>query len=199
MTTARTRPPSDRPTTPTGAGGTSRTADQPSPDVASSDGSAQAVPWLSAGQLRAWIGLISVAELLPARLDSQLQRDADLTHFDYQVLAMLSEAPGRVLRMTALAQRTSATLPRLSHVVKRLETRGFVERMPCPQDARATNAHLTDRGWQRLVETAPGHVRTARALVIDALTDEQIDQLETITAALLTRLDPEDRLLRRGH
>ena len=158
-----------------------------------------AVPWLSADQLRAWIGLISVAELLPARLDSQLQRDADLTHFDYQVLAMLSEAPGRTLRMTGLAQRTSATLPRLSHVVKRLEVRGFGERTPCPEDARATNAHLTDHGWATLVETAPGHVRTARELVIDALTDEQVAQLETITSALLTRLDPEDRLLRRGH
>ena len=159
----------------------------------------QDVPWLTADQLRAWIGLIAVTELLPARLDSQLQRDADLTHFDYQVLAMLSEVPGRTLRMTGLAQRTSATLPRLSHVVKRLEARGFVERLPCPEDARATNAHLTDHGWQMLVATAPGHVRTARALVVDALTGEQIEQLETITAALLGRLDPEDRLLRRGH
>lgn len=155
------------------------------------------VPWLSADQLRAWIGLISVAELLPARLDSQLQRDAELTHFDYQVLAMLSEVPDRTLRMTGLAQRTSATLPRLSHVVKRLEVRGLVERMPCPGDARATNAHLTDLGWRTLVQTAPGHVRTARALVIDALTAEQVTQLEAITSALLTRLDPEDRLLRR--
>ena len=168
-------------------------------DEPTRDASGQDVPWLTADQLRAWIGLISVAELLPARLDSQLQRDADLTHFDYQVLAMLSEAPARTLRMTGLAQRTSATLPRLSHVVKRLEARGFVERMPCPEDARATNAHLTDHGWQTLVETAPGHVRTARALVIDALTDEQIEQLETITAALLTRLEPEDRLLRHSH
>ena len=159
---------------------------------------AQDVEWLTPDQLRAWIGLISVAELLPARLDSQLQRDADLTHFDYQVLAMLSEAPERTLRMTALAQRTSATLPRLSHVVKRLEARDLVERTPCPQDARATNAHLTDHGWDTLVRTAPGHVRTARALVIDALTEQQVAQLEAIISALLARLDPEDRLLRRG-
>lgn len=166
-------------------------------DVAAS-ADQQDVPWLTPDQLRAWVGLISVAELLPARLDSQLQRDADLTHFDYQVLAMLSEAPERTLRMTGLAQRTSATLPRLSHVVKRLEVRGLVERLPCPGDARATNAHLTDLGWDTLVRTAPGHVRTARELVIDVLTDEQVAQLEAITSALLTRLDPEDRLLRRS-
>lgn len=156
------------------------------------------VRWLTADQLRAWVGLLAVAELLPAALDSQLRRDAGLTHFDYQVLAMLSEAPGRSLRMTTLALRTSATLPRLSHVVERLEARGFVVRTPDPDDARATRAHLSDQGWDTLVAAAPGHVATARALVIDALTDEQVAQLEGITGALLSRLDPEDRLARRG-
>ena len=103
------------------------------------------VRWLTPEQLRAWVGLRSVAELLPAALDSQLRRDARLTHFDYQVLAMLSEAPGRTLRMTSLAQRTSATLPRLSHVVERLEARGLVARAPSTDDARAT-ASLPSRG-----------------------------------------------------
>jgi DNA-binding MarR family transcriptional regulator len=154
--------------------------------------------WLTADQLRAWIGLISVAELLPAQLDHQLQRDSTLTHFDYQVLAMLSEAPGRTLRMSTLALRTSATLPRLSHVAKRLESRGLIARSSDPGDARTTNTTLTEHGWAVLVEAAPGHVRTARELVIDALSDEQVAQLEAITQALLARLDPEDRLARRG-
>lgn len=151
-------------------------------------------PWLSPGELRAWLGLVAVAELLPAQLDSQLQRDAHLTHFEYQVLAMLSEAPEHVLRMSALAQRTNATLPRLSHVVKRLEDRGLVERAPCADDRRATNAHLTPAGWDLVVATAPGHVRTARELVVDALTPAQVAELETITRAMLGRLDPEGRL-----
>ena len=101
-------------------------------------------------------------------LDSQLRRDADLTHFEYFVLAMLSEAPDRTLRMTALAQRTNATLPRLSHVVRRLEDRGLVERFPCPEDGRATNARLTEAGWDAVVAAAPGHVDTVRHHVIDA-------------------------------
>ena len=78
-----------------------------------------------------------------------------LSHFDYQVLAMLSEAPERTLRMTALASLTNATLPRLSHVVGRLEGRGLVERRPCAEDRRATNASLTAEGWSKVVETAP--------------------------------------------
>jgi len=150
--------------------------------------------WLTDDELAAWIRLVGVVELLPGVLDAQLRRDAGLTHFEYYVLAMLSESPQRTLRMTALAARTNATLPRLSHVVRRLEERGLVERSACPQDARATNAHLTEAGWRTLRDTAPGHVATVRQHVIDALTPEQVGQLGEIAEAILGRLDPNGAL-----
>jgi DNA-binding MarR family transcriptional regulator len=150
--------------------------------------------WLDDEEIVAWVRLAAVLELLPAALDSQLRRDADLTHFEYFVLAMLSEAPERTLRMTALAARTNATLPRLSHVIRRLEQRDLVARFPCPEDRRATNARLTETGWAKVVATAPGHVETVRAYVIDALTGEQVAQLSAITEAMLARLDPTGAL-----
>src|SRR5690349_17900893 len=139
--------------------------------------------------MAAWVRLAAVLELLPAALDAQLRRDAQLTHFDYYVLAMLSEAPDHTLRMTALADRTAATLARLSHVVQRLEQRGLLERFPCPDDRRATNARLTEAGWQKVRDSAPGHTATVRDTVIDALTDEQVTQLAAISDAILHRLD----------
>jgi DNA-binding MarR family transcriptional regulator len=147
--------------------------------------------WLDEDQQAAWVRLIAMVELLPGVLDTQLRRDADLTHYEYFLLAMLSEAPERTLRMTALARRTNATLPRLSHVVRRLEERGLVERFPCPEDGRATNARLTEPGWAKVVETAPGHVATVRDHVIDALTPAQAKQLTAIAGAILERLDPD--------
>jgi DNA-binding MarR family transcriptional regulator len=117
-----------------------------------------------------------------------------LTHFEYFVLAMLSEAPDRTLRMTGLAQLTNATLPRLSHVARRLEDRGLVERFPCPEDGRATNARLTGAGWEAVVAAAPGHVATVRHLLVDVLTSEQLEQLRDIAGELLTRLDPQGRM-----
>ena len=147
--------------------------------------------WLDDEQQAAWVRLIAMVELLPGVLDTQLRRDADLTHFEYFLLAMLSEAPERTLRMTALAVRTNATLPRLSHVVRRLEDRGLVERFPCPEDGRATNARLTESGWAKVVETAPGHVATVRENVIDALTPKQVAQLAEIAGAILERIDPD--------
>ena len=149
------------------------------------------VKWLDDDELTAWVRLVGVVELLPGVLDTQLRRDAGLSHFEYFVLAMLSESPQRTLRMTALAARTNATLPRLSHVVRRLEDRGLVERSACPQDARATNARLTEAGWRKLRDTAPGHVATVRQHVIDALTPEQVEQLSDIAGAILDRLDPD--------
>ena len=152
------------------------------------------VGWLEPREHAAWVRLVAVLELLPALLDQQLRRDSGLTHFDYVVVSQLSEAPDRTLRMTALAQRTNATLPRLSHVVKRLEERGLVERTPCPEDRRATNARLTDDGLAEVVAAAPGHVRAVREHVIDALSAEQVGQLVEIADALLRRLDPEGRM-----
>jgi len=150
--------------------------------------------WLDDEQLDAWVKLVAVVELLPGVLDSQLRRDSGLTHFEYFVLAMLSEAGDRTLRMTTLAQRTNATLPRLSHVVRRLEDRDLVVRSPCPEDGRATNAQLTQAGMTEVVAAAPGHVANVRHHVIDALTPSQLQQLRGIADALLTRLDPEGRM-----
>ncbi len=150
--------------------------------------------WLSDEEVATWVRLVALTELLPGALDTQLRRDSELSHFEYLVLAMLSEAPARTLQMSALAQRTNATLPRLSHVVRRLEDRGFVERRACPGDGRATNALLTDAGWDKIVASAPSHVEHVRHVVFDALTPEQVTQLDEITAAVLTHLDPESRM-----
>jgi DNA-binding MarR family transcriptional regulator len=151
--------------------------------------------WLTADERAAWVRFTAVLELLPAALDLQLGTDEQLTHFDYFTLAMLSESPGHVLRTSALAARTNATLPRLSRVVARLESAGFVDRTPCADDRRATNVTLTEAGWQKVVAAAPGHVEAVRRFVIDALTPKQVAQLSEISAALLSRLDPDGRML----
>ena len=153
-----------------------------------------AVQGLNQAQMHAWLRFVAVVELVPGLLDSQLQRDSALSHFEYYVLAMLSEAPDQTLRMTGLSSMTNSSLPRLSHVVRRLEDRGLVRRTPCPSDRRATNASLTEEGWAVVQAGAPGHVRTVRENVIDPLTDEQIAQLDAISNQLLLKLDPTNRL-----
>jgi DNA-binding MarR family transcriptional regulator len=151
--------------------------------------------WLTAAERAAWLRFVAVLQLLPAALDGQLNRDEQLTHFEYFCLAMLSEAPQRTLRMTDLAARTNATLPRLSRVIAGLESAGMVERVPCPGDRRATNAVLTDAGWNKIVRAAPGHVAAVREFVIDALTPAQLTQLGRLSERMLARLDPDGKVV----
>ncbi|HEY8821509.1 MAG TPA: MarR family transcriptional regulator [Dermatophilaceae bacterium] len=136
--------------------------------------------WLNAEEMDAWLQIVGIMIKLPAALDVQLRRDAGLTHFEYQVLAGLSEAPNRTLRMSTLAMFANASLSRLSHVVDRLENKGWVFRQPCPEDGRYTNAILTDDGYRKIVASAPGHVEAVRELVIDRLTKAQLRALSSI-------------------
>lgn len=149
--------------------------------------------WLAADERAAWLALIGVTLLLPSALDAQLQRDRGLTHFDYLVLAMLSESPDRTLTMSRLAAQASSSLSRLSHVVAKLEKRGWIERRPSSVDGRTTIAVLTEDGMAAIVAAAPTHVDTVRALVFDALAPAEVGQLAAIGTKLLARLDPQQR------
>ncbi|MGC5166827.1 MarR family winged helix-turn-helix transcriptional regulator [Luteimicrobium sp. DT211] len=149
--------------------------------------------WLTADQMRSWLRLQAVVELLPGILDQQLQHDAQLTHYEYLTLAMLSESEDRSLPMSALARRTNATLPRLSHVVRRLEERGYVRRSPAPDDGRVTVAALTEAGWEKVVASAPGHARNVLEHVYDQLDDADVADLVRVLGKIVRGIDPADR------
>ncbi|MDT7614645.1 MAG: hypothetical protein QOF00_2092 [Pseudonocardiales bacterium] len=148
--------------------------------------------WLTPDELDAWLSYVAMSTLLESALDRQLQRDSGMPHAYYQILAMLSEVPGRTLRMSDLAAVTQSSQSRLSHAVSRLERNGWVQRMPCPDDRRSTLAHLTEAGFAALATAAPGHVRTVREHLFDRLTCEQVGQLRAILRAVLTGLSDDE-------
>src|SRR5690625_3598342 len=124
--------------------------------------------WLSAEERNAWLALTGLLVRLPGALDNQLERDSQLSFFEYMVLAMLAEQEDQTLRMSALAELTNGSLSRLSHVVRRLEKQGLVVRETCQEDRRATNAILTATGRGRGEAAAPGTCRRPRALGVAA-------------------------------
>ncbi|WP_404286625.1 MarR family winged helix-turn-helix transcriptional regulator [Glutamicibacter arilaitensis] len=153
------------------------------------------VIWLSAEERKAWLGLNTLMSLLPAALDSDLQGLEGITLFDYHMLAMLSETPDRELTMTELAARTSASLSRLSHVVKKLEKRGWMIRAQSAGDARVKIASLTKEGWEAVVKMAPHHVNTVRALLLETLDDKDIKDLARISHKVVKVLDADHWVL----
>lgn len=154
------------------------------------DGHPESPRWLSAAELEHWERFVAVLELLPAAIDAQLKRDADLTHFEYYVLHMLAESSDGALQLKHLAARTNSSLARLSRVVSGLEARRAVTRRRHECDARASDALITEEGRKLLVSTAPKHVAFVRKTIVDALTPEQFAALGTMSEQLLEHLDP---------
>jgi len=144
--------------------------------------------WLDDHEQAVWRAFLAASSLLTDQLDRELQRDAGMPHTYYEILVVLSESPGHVLRMSELADRCLSSRSRLSHAVTRLEEAGWVERRSCPSDRRGAFAVLTDQGMAALEAAAPGHVQSVRCHLFDALTPQQIDQLGEISAAIRDRL-----------
>ena len=150
---------------------------------------ATAPRWLTPAQLGAWQALTLMLARLPTALEAQLQRDSQLSYIEYYALAALSERPDRTMRMSELAVLTNAELSRLSHLITRLQKRGYVRREPDPDDGRYTNAVLTDAGYDLVVAAAPGHVAAVRELVIDALDDTALKALQVSAERIIARID----------
>jgi DNA-binding MarR family transcriptional regulator len=150
--------------------------------------------WLDATELAAWMPFSAMLMNLLSALDSQVQRDAKLSLFGYLVLAGLSDAPDRTLPMSDLAVLANGSLSRLSHAVAKLERQGWVIRRPAADNGRITVATLTDAGYDKIADSAPGHVETVRDLVLDKIT---VDQLRSLGEASRSILDLECR--DRGH
>jgi DNA-binding MarR family transcriptional regulator len=146
--------------------------------------------WLSAEEQQTWLAVVAMVTWLPDAVDAQLQRDAGVSHFEYQVMAMLSMSPQRTRRMSEVAALANGSLTRLSRTVDRLERRGWVHRRPDPEDGRSTLAVLTDEGWDKVVATAPGHAAEVRRLVLDPLTRAQVRQLRDIADRIATVAHP---------
>lgn len=152
---------------------------------------AVSLPRMTPEQSRAWLALISTAELLPAALDAQLQRDADLTHYEFILLSTLQR--GGAMRLSDLAAATNATLPRASKVVSRLQQRELLERAENTTDRRSVLLKLSRQGRRRLVLATPDHFATAHRLVLDRLSPAQLDALADALEPVVQALDPQQR------
>jgi DNA-binding MarR family transcriptional regulator len=151
--------------------------------------SSDAVRWLTDEEQAAWRAIATLLVKLPWALECQLQRDAELSFVEYHALARLSEGPNHTVRMSELAMLTHASLSRLSHLMKRLESRGLVRREPDPEDGRFTNASLTKAGYAKLVASAPAHVANVREKVIDVFSSAELQQLHEASERLVANIE----------
>jgi DNA-binding MarR family transcriptional regulator len=129
---------------------------------------ATAPKWLTPNEMVAWRRYIIASRQLLGALDADL-KEHDLTLPDYEILALLSDAPDRQMRMSELAKIALLSRSRLSHRMKVMEKAGWLKREPCPVDKRGYFAVMTPKGWKAIVSAAPDHVESVRTRFIDHL------------------------------
>jgi len=135
--------------------------------------------WLNPRELKAWRSYIIASRRLLEALDADLENH-DLSMADYEVLAQLSDAPDRRLRMSELAEIAMLSKSRLSHRMKVMEKAGWVRRELCTEDKRGSFAVMTERGWRAIVKAAPDHVASVRNRFVDNLTIKDQEELAKI-------------------
>ena len=111
-------------------------------------------------QLRAYFALMDVAGLLRHKVEQQLRAAADLTYVQFKVLARLGlDSPTGSLRMTELADEVVYSRSGLTYQAGQMETAGWVERAPSPDDDRGVTA---DDHRRRPRAACPSAARTHR-------------------------------------
>jgi DNA-binding MarR family transcriptional regulator len=130
--------------------------------------------WLTPTEMAAWRRYIVASRRLLEALDTDLDQH-DLSMADYEILAQLSDAPDRRMRMAELAEIAMLSRSRLSHRMKVMENAGWVRREACPDDKRGFFAVMTPKGWKAIVTAAPDHVASVRSRFVDKLS--KADQL----------------------
>lgn len=135
---------------------------------------------LSDDELAAWKGMLRTHADLVALLDAELRSEHDLPLTSYEVLMILSDAPGGKLRMGDVANEILLSRSGLTRLVDRLEQQGFSGREPCPDDARGMFAVITPAG-RRLVKAARAtHLAGVRRHFLSRLEPRQLDSLAEV-------------------
>ena len=144
-------------------------------------------------QQRAWLAYMRVNLQLTYEMNHQLLADSELSLADYHVLSKLRQAPGRTLRISALAQETGWERSRASHQVRRMRERGLIDAKPAADDKRATEITVTDRGNTAFRHAAPGHAALVRELFFSGISKDLLgpltEALEQIYATITQRGD----------
>lgn len=144
---------------------------------------------LTENEAELWASLVVFSQLLTPSMDSRL-REVGLTLFEYGALMSLSDAPGNTLKISEMAERTYAPVPRMSKVVGRLQDRGLVARAPSASDGRAKLIALTEEGREVLDAASTVQATAAHDLVLDRISGEDARTLAGILGPLVHSLDP---------
>lgn len=140
-------------------------------------------------QQSAWRAFLSVASRTLDQIDQSLQKQANMTLTDYEILRSLAESDERRVRMSELAAQVHVSRSRLTYRVDRLTAVGFVTREECEDDRRGLWAIITDKGQAALTDATPEHHANIRRLLFAAVEGRDLGAFESVLRSMSDRLD----------
>lgn len=147
--------------------------------------------WLDERETEVWRGFLEASQLLVTSMDRQLVRESQLSGAEYAVLVPLSEHAEGIVRARDLGKSLGWDRSRLSHLLKRMEARGLLERKNCSSDARGLDVEITLDGRSAIEHAAPGHLEFVRTHFFDRLTHDEQDALASASRKIMATLQPE--------
>ena len=142
--------------------------------------------WLSADQQGVWRNYLSMSAKLQMEINRQLQRDCGLSLPDYDVLVALEDRDA--CRVNELGDRLGWEQSRLSHQLRRMRSRGLIDRRGADDDRRGAIVELTAAGRSALASAAPGHAEFIRDVVFDGLGATDLETVDRWLVAVLAGL-----------
>lgn len=134
--------------------------------------------WLNTAEMRAWLAYVTTSVDLQRAIERDLE-PFGLDGGDYQLLAMLSDATDRRMKMCDLADTLRLSRSGLTRRMEGVLRKKLVARVQSEGDKRVAYAVLTDKGMNLLRTVAPHHVDSVRHHMIDRLNDTEIRALAT--------------------
>lgn len=134
--------------------------------------------WLNQAEMRAWLAYVTTSVDLQRAIERDLE-PFGLDGGDYQLLAMLSDAPDRRMKMCDLADTLRLSRSGLTRRMEGVLRKKIVARVQSDGDKRVAYAVMTDKGMDLLRKVAPHHVDSVRHHMIDRLNDAEIRALAT--------------------
>ena len=141
--------------------------------------------------MKAWRGFVTTAAELHRAIESDLAQFG-IDGGDYQLLAMLSEAPEHRMQLCELAEILRLSRSGLTRRMEGVVKAKFVERVSDESDRRTAYAYLTDKGYTFLKKIAPAHVKSVRNRLIDHLSENEIKAFGTAFSKIRKSLSTPD-------
>ena len=137
----------------------------------------------------AWELYFTTTARLTERIEAALKCQSGLSMPEYSVLLMTDRAGEAGIRPSVLAHKVVFSRSRLTHTMKRLESRGLISRRPCQGDGRGGLVCLTDTGKRLFDEAAIVQRDVIRRLFLNEITPEEIDMLTGLFSRVSDRID----------